>query len=215
MQGGAIKGTTISQGDYGVRLLESVRLSAAVLGACRETIRRKLRPLKGTKFWMRVFPDQPICVKGNEVRMGKGKGSLEFWASRRAPLPCRPSLPLMTFRPGCRLDECCTRSEVLDSVRRLPSKVGHGSRGTHITSHRVASNTDAHRTALKLVQSKLPVRSEFITKDAAPRLGRVTSSELNEVDPREANLILPEFTSVVNQGRAPSSGSMGLQTTAL
>ena len=81
-QGGSIRGTTVAHGEYGLRILESARLSAAQLQACREALRRKLRPVKGSKLYLRVFPDIPICVKGNEVRMGKGKGSFEYWACR-------------------------------------------------------------------------------------------------------------------------------------
>lgn len=60
----------------------SARLSSAQLTACREAIKRKIKTVKGAEVFLRVFPDIPVCVKGNEVRMGKGKGSFEFWACR-------------------------------------------------------------------------------------------------------------------------------------
>jgi ribosomal protein L16 len=46
------------------------------------SIKRKIKPVKGAEAWMRVFPDVPVCVKGNETRMGKGKGAFEYWACR-------------------------------------------------------------------------------------------------------------------------------------
>jgi len=80
--GGSIRGTTVARGQFGLRLLEPARLSAAVLTACRDAIKKKIKPVKGAEVFLRVFPDVPIAVKGNEVRMGKGKGSFEFWAAR-------------------------------------------------------------------------------------------------------------------------------------
>nr|GAT54782.1 mitochondrial 54S ribosomal protein [Mycena chlorophos] len=59
-----------------------VRLSAKQLEVVEETIKKKLKILKGVKVYLRVFPDIPVCIKGNETRMGKGKGTFEFWATR-------------------------------------------------------------------------------------------------------------------------------------
>ncbi|KZS89271.1 ribosomal protein L16 [Sistotremastrum niveocremeum HHB9708] len=81
--GGSIKGTTLSFGQYGIRIKgNGARLSAKQLGVAEEVIKRKIKSVKGAKVWMRVFPDVPVCVKGNETRMGKGKGAFEFWATR-------------------------------------------------------------------------------------------------------------------------------------
>ncbi|KAG9015651.1 mitochondrial ribosomal large subunit component [Tulasnella sp. 427] len=79
--GGSIKGTALNFGDYGIRVKsEGMRISAKQLQAAETALKRKLKPIKGSKVWMRVFPDMPVCVKGNETRMGKGKGSFEYWA---------------------------------------------------------------------------------------------------------------------------------------
>jgi len=75
-------GTTLVFGRFGLRVLQSTRISAAQLGAVTTAIKRKLRVHKGSKIWLRVFPDIPVSRKGNEVRMGKGKGSFEYWACR-------------------------------------------------------------------------------------------------------------------------------------
>ncbi|KAG8901056.1 mitochondrial ribosomal large subunit component, partial [Tulasnella sp. 403] len=79
--GGSIKGTTLAFGDYGIRIKgNGLRISAKQLQAAEAAMKRKLKIVKGVKIWMRVFPDMPVCVKGNETRMGKGKGTFEYWA---------------------------------------------------------------------------------------------------------------------------------------
>lgn len=80
--GGSIKGTTLAHGTYGIRLLAPARLSAKQLSSAETALKRKLKVIKGAQVFLRVFPDIPVCVKGNETRMGKGKGSFEFWATR-------------------------------------------------------------------------------------------------------------------------------------
>lgn len=80
--GGSVVGTTIQEGAYGIRLLAPARLSAKQLQSAEVALKRKLKVVKGAQVFMRVFPDIPVCVKGNETRMGKGKGSFEFWACR-------------------------------------------------------------------------------------------------------------------------------------
>ncbi|GAB5593270.1 39S ribosomal protein L16 [Umbelopsis nana] len=82
--GGSTKGTTVEFGEFGLRVKEGTRLSAKQITAAYDTIRRKIKPVKGSQLWMRVFPDIPVSSKGNEVRMGKGKGSNDFWACRVA-----------------------------------------------------------------------------------------------------------------------------------
>jgi ribosomal protein L16 len=81
-QGGSLKGTTLEHGTYGIRTLGSARLTADQLSSAVTAIKRKIKPVKGAEVFMRVFPDVPVCVKGNETRMGKGKGSFEYWACR-------------------------------------------------------------------------------------------------------------------------------------
>lgn len=65
-----------------MRLLEQVRLTAAQLTSAQAALKRKIKPIKGAEVHIRVFPDVPVCVKGNETRMGKGKGTFEYWACR-------------------------------------------------------------------------------------------------------------------------------------
>lgn len=80
--GGSVRGTTVTQGIYGIRALEPCRISATQLTAAETALKRKLKVVRGSQVFMRVFPDVPVCVKGNETRMGKGKGSFEYWACR-------------------------------------------------------------------------------------------------------------------------------------
>jgi len=81
--GGSIKGTTLAYGEWGLRIKgNGVRLTAKQLQTAEEVIKRKIKQVKGSKVYLRVFPDIPVCIKGNETRMGKGKGTFEFWATR-------------------------------------------------------------------------------------------------------------------------------------
>ncbi|KAF8317790.1 mitochondrial ribosomal protein L16 [Cantharellus anzutake] len=87
--GGSTKGTTLQFGDYGIRIVgdEGGRITAKQLQSADNALKRKLKVVKGSNVWMRVFPDIPVCVKGNETRMGKGKGSFEYWACRHVTVP--------------------------------------------------------------------------------------------------------------------------------
>ncbi|KAN0129666.1 ribosomal protein L16 [Lactarius tabidus] len=81
--GGSVKGSTLAYGDWGIRIKgEGVRFSAKQLTSAEEVIKRKIKVVKGAKVYLRIFPDIPVCIKGNETRMGKGKGTFEFWATR-------------------------------------------------------------------------------------------------------------------------------------
>ncbi|KAF9444376.1 ribosomal protein L16 [Macrolepiota fuliginosa MF-IS2] len=81
--GGSTKGTTLAYGEWGIRIKgNGARITAKQLMTAEDVIKKKLKIIKGTKVYLRVFPDIPVCVKGNETRMGKGKGTFEYWATR-------------------------------------------------------------------------------------------------------------------------------------
>lgn len=81
--GGSTRGTTLAFGDWGIRIKGmGVRFTAKQLMTAEEVIKRNIKVVKGAKVYLRVFPDIPVCIKGNETRMGKGKGTFEFWATR-------------------------------------------------------------------------------------------------------------------------------------
>jgi ribosomal protein L16 len=83
--GGSKAGTTLTIGRYGMRVCTGSRLTAAQLSAIQLAIKRKLKPCKDAKIYLRVFPDIPVTRKGNEVRMGKGKGAFDHWECRVPP----------------------------------------------------------------------------------------------------------------------------------
>jgi len=62
--GGSTKGTTLAYGDWGIRIIENgARLTAKQLTTAQEVIQKKLKVLKGSKVYLRVFPDIPVCIK--------------------------------------------------------------------------------------------------------------------------------------------------------
>ncbi len=67
----------LRMGSYGLKALESGRISAQQIETLRQTIGRKIRP-RG-RLWIRIFPSLPVTQKPSEVRMGKGKGNVKLW----------------------------------------------------------------------------------------------------------------------------------------
>ena len=76
-------GNRVSFGEYGLKATTRGFVTARQIEAARRAITRYVK--RGGKLWIRVFPDKPITKKPVEVRMGKGKGSPEYWAARVAP----------------------------------------------------------------------------------------------------------------------------------
>ena len=83
IHGNAKGGYTLNFGQYGLKTLEPERITARQIEAARRAITRHLRRVG--RLWIRIFPDLPVTGKPAEVRMGKGKGSVEYWAARVAP----------------------------------------------------------------------------------------------------------------------------------
>ena len=81
--GMAIRGSSVSFGEFGLKSTERGRLTARQIEAARRAITRHVK--RGGKLWIRVFPDKPITKKPLEVRMGKGKGSVEYWVAQIKP----------------------------------------------------------------------------------------------------------------------------------
>jgi len=79
MRGKALRGSTITFGDYALKAMECGRMTAQQIEAARITINRTVK--RGGKMWIRVFPDKPLTKKPAETRMGKGKGSPEQWVA--------------------------------------------------------------------------------------------------------------------------------------
>ncbi len=83
MHGAAHRGSSISFGEYALKATSCGRMTAQQIEAARIAINRKVK--RGGKMWIRVFPDKPITKKPAETRMGKGKGSPEYWVARIKP----------------------------------------------------------------------------------------------------------------------------------
>jgi len=79
MRGKALRGSTITFGDYALKAMECGRMTAQQIEAARITINRTVK--RGGKMWIRIFPDKPLTKKPAETRMGKGKGSPEQWVA--------------------------------------------------------------------------------------------------------------------------------------
>ena len=82
-RGLALRGNKVSFGEYGLKAVGRGRLTARQIEAARRAMTRHVK--RGGKIWIRVFPDKPITQKPLEVRMGKGKGNVEYWVALIQP----------------------------------------------------------------------------------------------------------------------------------
>ena len=82
-RGLATRGAEISFGHYGLQALEPGWVTNRQIEAARVALTRHIK--RGGKVWIRIFPDLPVSQKPTEVRMGKGKGTPEYWAARVHP----------------------------------------------------------------------------------------------------------------------------------
>ena len=83
IHGAAKGGFSLNFGSYGLKSLEPERVTARQIEAARRAITRQMK--RQGRVWIRVFPDLPVTDKPAEVRMGSGKGSVEYWAARVHP----------------------------------------------------------------------------------------------------------------------------------
>ena len=118
IHGNAKGGTSLTFGSFGMKALQPERITARQIEAARRAITRHIK--RQGRVWIRIFPDVPVTKKPTEVRMGKGKGSVEFWAAK--------------VKPGRIMFEIDGVSEALA------------------------------REALELGNSKLPIRTKFVTR---------------------------------------------------
>ena len=79
MAGKALRGNTISQGEYGIIALEPCWIRSNQIEAARIAMTRYVK--RGGKVWIKIFPDKPVTAKPAETRMGSGKGTLEYWVA--------------------------------------------------------------------------------------------------------------------------------------
>ena len=82
-KGVATRGAKVSFGEYGLKATSHGMLTARQIEAARRTVTRYVK--RGGKLWIRIFPDKPITKKPIEVRMGSGKGNVEYWVAPIQP----------------------------------------------------------------------------------------------------------------------------------
>jgi large subunit ribosomal protein L16 len=83
IHGEASGGTDLNFGEYGLKAVEPERITARQIEAARRAMTRHMK--RQGRVWIRIFPDVPVTQKPTEVRMGKGKGSIEYWAAKVKP----------------------------------------------------------------------------------------------------------------------------------
>ena len=83
MHGNSKGGNSLNFGSYGLKALTPARITSRQIESARKAITRHLK--RAGRMWIRIFPDVPVSKKPAEVRMGKGKGSNEYWACRVKP----------------------------------------------------------------------------------------------------------------------------------
>ena len=83
IHGAAKGGTNLDFGGFGLKALEPNRVTAREIEAARRAITREMK--RAGRVWIRIFPDVPVTSKPTEVRMGKGKGAVDYWACRVKP----------------------------------------------------------------------------------------------------------------------------------
>jgi len=83
IHGSAKGGTSLNFGTYGLKAVEPERITSRQIEAARRAMTRAMK--RAGRVWIRIFPDVPVSKKPTEVRMGKGKGTPEYWAARVKP----------------------------------------------------------------------------------------------------------------------------------
>ncbi|CVK16156.1 MULTISPECIES: 50S ribosomal protein L16 [Apibacter] len=83
MKGLSYRGSKLAYGTFGIKALDSVFITARQIEAARIAATRYMK--REGQLWIKIFPDKPITKKPAEVRMGKGKGAVEYWVARVSP----------------------------------------------------------------------------------------------------------------------------------
>ena len=112
MAGKALRGNTISNGEYGLVALEPCWIKSNQIEAARVAMTRYIK--RGGKVWIKIFPDKPVTAKPAETRMGSGKGALEYWVAVVKP-------GRVMFELGG-VDEATAREALRLAANKLPVK---------------------------------------------------------------------------------------------
>ncbi len=112
LRGKATRGNTVSEGEYGLQALELGLIKANQIEAARVAMTRFIK--RGGKVWIKVFPDKPITSKPIGTRMGKGKGSVEYWVA-----PVKPGRVMFEMAG---VDEATAKEALRLAGSKLPIK---------------------------------------------------------------------------------------------
>jgi len=123
MGGTAHRGSNLDFGDYALQALDPGRLTSRQIEAARVALTRRVK--RGGKIWIRIFPDKPITRKPAETRMGKGKGSPEYWVA-----VVRPGRILFELQG---VEESLAREAMALARHKLPIRTRFITRNTFAT----------------------------------------------------------------------------------
>ena len=113
MSGRALRGNTITYGDFGIKAMEPGWITSNQIEAARIAMTRHIK--RGGKVWIKIFPDKPITSKPAETRMGSGKGSLDYWVAVVKP-------DRIMFEIGGAIPEDVQREALRLAIHKLPIK---------------------------------------------------------------------------------------------
>ncbi|HJM50497.1 MAG TPA: 50S ribosomal protein L16 [Alphaproteobacteria bacterium] len=122
IHGFATRGTTLTFGTIGLKAQAPGRVTARQIEACRRAITRHIK--RSGRVWIRIFPDVPVTTKPTEVRMGKGKGSPEYWMCRVKP--GRILFELGGVPPNVAEEALHRGAAKLPMLTRVVSRIGEG-----------------------------------------------------------------------------------------
>ncbi|HHU07490.1 MAG TPA: 50S ribosomal protein L16 [Clostridiaceae bacterium] len=165
MKGKATRGNFVAYGQYGIVATEPCWITGNQIEAARIAINRRLR--RGGKVWIKIFPDKPVTKKPAETRMGKGKGSPEYWVA--------------VVKPGRVLFEIAGVSEAMakEAMRlashKLPCKTRFIQSERSFSEEELASFAEVHVTEEDLISS-----AELAEMEEAAELAE--QEELTEVE---------------------------------
>ena len=112
LTGKAMRGNTVSNGEYGLQALEPAWITSNQIAAARIAMTRYIK--RGGQVWIKIFPDKPVTAKPAETRMGSGKGSPEYWVAVVKP-------GRILFEMGG-VDESIAREAMRLAMHKLPIK---------------------------------------------------------------------------------------------
>src|ERR1700752_1053646 len=166
-------GTTLNFGAYGLKAMDPGRITARQIEAARRAITRHIK--RAGRVWIRIFPDVPVSQKPQEVRMGSGKGSPEFWVCRVKP--GRIMFEIDGVAPELAREARTLGAAKLPIKTKMVTRIGDACQGPRDQAWRQGSGCprqdrrrtgyDAARPAQGAVQPALPARNRAARRRVA------------------------------------------------